>query len=88
MWDAYQEHWAKDGDPVLFWKGTSLEMNPTLDAAIIAAAYEADAAAASAEWGAEFRSDCEKLFSAEALEACTDYDRPLILPPNFQEEAA
>ena len=88
MWDAYQDHYAADGDPVLFWKGSSLEMNPSLDAAIIAAAFEADSAAADAEWGGNFRSDCEKLFTVEALEACTDYDRPLILPPDFEEEVA
>lgn len=85
LYDAYQAHFGKDGDPVLFWKGTSLEMNPTLDSAIIAAAFELDAASASAEWGGEFRSDCERLFTEAMLDAVTDYDRPLILPYEPEE---
>jgi len=83
MWDAYEEHFGKDS-PVLFWKAASLEMNPTLDAEIIAAAYEEDPAAAASEWGGEFRSDVEKLFTLEMLDSITDFDRPLILP--YQKE--
>ena len=84
LYQAFQDHFAKDGDPVLFWKGTSLEMNPTLDAAIIAAAYELDAASAASEWGGEFRSDCERLFTEAMLDAITDFDLPDVVP--FQEE--
>jgi hypothetical protein len=80
LYEAYQRHFGKDGDPVLFWKGTSLEMNPTLDPKIIADAYERDSAAASAEFGAEFRSDCERLFNPDLLENVTDGDRPLVIP--------
>jgi hypothetical protein len=86
MWNAYEQHFGKDGDPVLFWKAASIEMNPSLDPAIIAAAYELDPAVAAAEWGGEFRSDSERLFTDEILNGCTDFDRPEILPPNFQEE--
>jgi hypothetical protein len=84
MYEAFEAHYGKDDSPVLFWKGTSLEMNPTLDPQIIAAAFEADAVAAAAEWNADFRSDCERLFTLETLDAITDFDRPLILP--FQKE--
>jgi hypothetical protein len=80
MWDAFQDHYGKDGDPVLFWKASSLEMNPSLDPAVVAAAYDLDPAVASAEWGGEFRSDCERLFTEEMLERVTDHDRPEILP--------
>jgi hypothetical protein len=88
LYDAYQAHYAKDGDPVLFWKASSLEMNPSLDPAIIAAAYELDPAVASAEWGGEFRSDCERLFTEAMLDRVEDLDRPEILPPCFEEETA
>jgi hypothetical protein len=88
LYRAFENHFAKDGDSVLFWKATSLEMNPTLDPRVIAEAYERDPAIASAEWGGDFRSDCERLFSEEMLEAATDYDRPEILPPCFDEEVA
>lgn len=86
MWSAFESHYAKNHDPVLFWKASSLEMNPLLDPAIIAQAYEEDPAIADAEWGGNFRSDCERLISPEMLERCIDLDRPLILPPNFEDE--
>lgn len=86
LYEAFQSHFAKNGDPVLFWKGTSLEMNPSLDPAVIAAAYEADPASAASEWGGEFRSDCERLFSDEMLDRIVDPDRPEILP--YEEEPA
>jgi hypothetical protein len=41
-----------------------------VDQAIIAEAYEADPAAAAAEYGAEFRRDIEGFVSREAVEAC------------------
>jgi hypothetical protein len=85
LYEAFQEHFGKDG-PVLFWKASSLEMNPALDPRIVAAAYELDSAIADAEWGGEFRSDCERLFSEAMLDAVTDEDRPLVLPPSFEEE--
>lgn len=86
LYRAFEKHWAKDGDDVLFWKASSLEMNPSLDPRVIAEAFERDPAIASAEWGGDFRSDCERLFTEEMLDAATDFDRPEILPPNFEEE--
>ena len=86
LYRAFEKHWGKDGDDVLFWQASSLEMNPSLDPRVIAEAYEWDPAIAAAEWGGDFRSDCERLFTLEALDACTDYDRPLMLPPDFTEE--
>jgi hypothetical protein len=88
LYRAFEKHYGKDGDDVLFWKASSIEMNPSLDARIIAEAYERDPAIAAAEWGGDFRSDCERLFTEEMLEACTDHDRPEILPPCFEEEVA
>lgn len=86
MFEAHERHWARDGDPILFWKGTSLEMNPTLDQKIIAEAYERDALSAASEFGAEFRSDLERLISLEVLDSIEDADRPLILPYEGEEE--
>jgi len=40
-------------------------MNPSVDASILSAAYEADEAAASAEYGAEFRREIEAKGSME-----------------------
>lgn len=87
LWEAFEAHYGKDSSPVLFWEGTSLEMNSSLDPKIVADAFEADPDAARSEWNGEFRSDCERLFRPEALDACEDQDRPLILPPYFGEES-
>lgn len=70
LWRAFQLYYGQDDAPVLFWKADSRAMNPSLDERIVAEAYERDAAAASADYGAEFRSDLESLFNADAVKAC------------------
>ncbi len=75
LWDAYAKHYGKDGDPVLVWQADTRSMNPTVDPAVIAAAYEADPSSASAEYGAQFRTDVESFVSREAVEACVVPDR-------------
>src|SRR5262245_50694547 len=55
-------------------------MNPTLDPGVIAAALEADEAAARSEWLADFRSDLESYIARESLEAVTVVGRSE-LPP-------
>ncbi len=45
-------------------------MNPLVDKALIAQAYEDDPARAAAEYGAEFRTDIEGFISREAVDAC------------------
>jgi hypothetical protein len=97
MFAAYEQHYGKDSSDVLFWKAPSralpehealTEMNPDVDVRIVAAAYADDPIAAAAEWGANFRSDVEAMFSLEMVDRVTDYDRPEILPPSFEEELA
>lgn len=80
LWENHQQHFGVDGDPVLVWQGTSQEMNPTIDAAFIAAEYEKDPASAAAEWGATFRTDVESFVSREVVEAAVVLDRRE-LPP-------
>ena len=69
LWDAYRQHYGRDGDPVLVWQADTRSMNPTVPAELIASAYEQDAAAAAAEYGAEFRKDIESFISREAVDA-------------------
>ena len=76
LWDAYQRHFGKGGD-VLVWQAPTRTMNPTVPQDIIDAAYEEDPAAASAEYGAEFRSDVEAFITQEAVDAC-------IVPGRFE----
>lgn len=62
----------KGDDIVLVAKGASKTFNPTLKQSRIDRAYARDAAVASAEYGAQFRTDVETFVSIEALEACAD----------------
>jgi len=80
LWSAYRRHYGSNGDPlILVAQGASRDLNPSLPQAEIDVEYDKDAAWASAEYGAQFRSDVETLLSIEAVEACVDggvYERP------------
>jgi hypothetical protein len=69
LWDAHRRYYGRDGD-VLVWQAPTRAMNPAVPEALIAAAYAEDEAAASAEYGAQFRRDLEAFVAREALEAC------------------
>jgi hypothetical protein len=71
LYEAFRRHYGKDGARVLVWRGTTAEMNPRIDPTIIAEAYEEDPAAASAEYGAEFRDDIAAFVTREVVDACT-----------------
>jgi len=66
-WEAYSRHYGRAGD-VLVVQAPTLALNPTVDPAVIAAAYEADEASAAAEYGAEFRRDVDGYVSREWVE--------------------
>jgi len=68
LWNAYRNHYGRDGDPVLVWTAATRAMNPTVDERVIADAYGQDEVAAAAEYGAEFRRDVETFISREAVE--------------------
>ncbi len=69
LWDAVKQHWARDGDPVLVWRGDTLSMNPSADREEIDRAYAEDPEGARAEYGGEFRTDLESYVSPEAVDA-------------------
>lgn len=71
LWDAYKRHYGPDADPsILVLKAASWIMHPTLPQREIDKAYARDAAAATAELGAEFRKDLEAYITIEAVQAC------------------
>lgn len=72
LWDVFRKHYGGDDRQVLVAKAPSLVMNPTIDPQIVADAFEADPASASAEWAAEFRTDVETYVSREVIEACVE----------------
>jgi hypothetical protein len=80
LWDSFVRHYAKNGNPVLFWKAPTRTMNPSVPQSVIDEAIEADPASAAAEYGAEFRTDVESFVSREVLDACTIAGR-YELPP-------
>jgi hypothetical protein len=73
LWRKYQANYGKPGS-VLVVKAPTWKMNLTLsrDSTLIADAYDADPAWASAEYGAEFRTDVETLFTLETVQACVE----------------
>jgi hypothetical protein len=70
LWNQYRKHFGREHRE-LIWQAPSLEMNRTLDPEEIYQAYETDEAAAAAEWGAEFRTDVERLFGQAVIESAT-----------------
>ena len=70
FWDKYKAHYGKDG-PALVAQADTATMNPSIDRAVITEAYEEDEAAASAEFGALFRTDVEAFVSREVIDSCT-----------------
>jgi hypothetical protein len=71
LYAAYRRHFGKDDARVLVWKADTATMNPKIDPAIIAEAYESDPEAAKAEYGAEFRSDIADFVTREIIDAVT-----------------
>ena len=80
LYAAFRRHHGIDGAPVLVWKASTAEMNPRIDPAIIAEAYERDPEAARAEYGAEFREDLADFVTVETVQAVTAIGRSE-LPP-------
>jgi hypothetical protein len=79
LWSAHRRHFGKDGDPVLVWQAPTRTMNPTIPQRVIDAAMEDDPASASAEYGAQFRTDVESFIAREVVEACISlglHERP------------
>jgi len=81
LYNTFRKHYGNDDARVLVWRGSSQEMNPSLDPAIVAEAYDDDPAAASAEYGAQFRDDIASFVTREVIDACTApgrYELPYI----------
>jgi hypothetical protein len=66
----HKQFFGVDDDDVLVIQAASRTLNPTLDEATIAKAYEADPSAARAEWGGEFRTDVTNFIDADVVQAC------------------
>jgi hypothetical protein len=80
LYAAYRRHFGRDDGRVLVWKADTATMNPSIDPAIIAEAYQSDPEAARAEYGAEFRNDLADFVTRETVDAVTMWGRHE-LPP-------
>jgi hypothetical protein len=69
LFDAFKRHHGCDGDPILIWRAPTRTMNPTVPQSVIDQAYEADPQSASAEYGAQFRTDVESYIARDVVEA-------------------
>ena len=70
---------------MLVWKADTATMNPRIDPAIIAEAYESDPEAARAEYGAEFRDDLADYITREAVDAVTCWGRSELPPEPWRD---
>ena len=69
LYAAYRDHHGKDSSDVLVWKAASREMNSTLPARIVAAAYLSDQASWQNEYAGNFRDDISGFITREILES-------------------
>jgi hypothetical protein len=69
----FRRHYGSAGDPrILVAKAPSRTMNPSLSQGVVDRAYEEDPEAASAEYGANFRSDLAIFITRETLDAAIE----------------
>ena len=81
LYDAFRRHFGRDDARVLVWKSDTSTINPSIDPAIIAEAYEADPKSARAQYGGEFRDDLADFVVRETVDAVTMVGRSE-LPPD------
>lgn len=79
LWTQYAKHFGKDNPNILVAQAPSRTMNPTLPQRVVDDALNDDAARASAEYLAQFRSDIEQFLKVETIEGATR-PKPLALP--------
>jgi hypothetical protein len=87
LWGAYKRHYGINGR-ILVAQAPSLTMNPTLDPDIVRQAFAEDPISASAEYGAQFRTDVEGYCSMEVLAACTRPSQLEIMPDSITRYSA
>ena len=67
LWEGFKRHFGQDDSDGIYWKASSLDMNPSLDPDEIQAALDEDPEAASAEYLGEFRTDLAAFISEELI---------------------
>jgi len=75
LYTQHKKYHGKDDPRVLSWQASTQQMNPSIDPEFIKEAFEADPVSASAEYGAQFRSDIEAFLTREVVETVTSEER-------------
>jgi hypothetical protein len=76
LYTQHKKYHGQNDPRVLSWQAATDVMNPRVDPEVIAQAYQDDPVSASAEYGAQFRSDIEAFVTREAIDAVvTDGER-------------
>ncbi len=68
LWKLHQDWWANEKAQTLIWKGTSPEMNPTIDPEVLARQQREDPDGYRSEVLAEFRSGLSALLDGDLLD--------------------
>jgi hypothetical protein len=77
----HRDFYGRSSDDVLVVSGATETFNTTINPELIAKAREEDAESAEAEWDGGFRREIAAFLSEADIEAATDHDHPLELPP-------
>jgi hypothetical protein len=87
LWQLYKTQHGPNGDPrIIVAQGASRDFNPSLPQSVVDRAFARDAAAASAEYGGQFRTDIESLIAREQVEACVSpgvLERPYLADHHY-----
>jgi hypothetical protein len=75
MYDAWRRHYGKDDSSVFVVQADTRTLNPTVPQSVIDEAMERDPAAASAEYGAQFRSDVGSFLDLDLIERAVEVGR-------------
>ncbi|MDP2355488.1 MAG: hypothetical protein Q8M31_05445 [Beijerinckiaceae bacterium] len=75
LYTMHKRYHGQDDPRVLSWQANTERMNPAVDQGVIAQAYQDDPISASAEYGAQFRSDVEAFIAREAIDAVLSDER-------------
>ena len=73
VYALFKKHHGPDGDPrCIVAHGSTSDLNPSIKQSVIDRAYADDAAAAAAEYGAEFRQPQTGYLTREIIERCVE----------------
>ncbi|MBA3891170.1 MAG: hypothetical protein H0X64_11645 [Gemmatimonadaceae bacterium] len=72
LYELHQTHYGNAASDLLFWKASSVTMNPRLSASFVQHLRDVDPESAEAEIDAEFLQRTTTLFDPGVLEACVD----------------